>query len=509
MSNSGNETSAGESRDGEKRDGEIIVKGNREESKYMLDIIVSDPQKRSPDNGSSSYVTYQVSTKTNRPSYIRNHQSSGGDEEEGGAEEVLVVVHRRFSDFELLYHVLLNDYPTCIIPPLPNKKIFQYIAGDRFSNSFTQKRCHSLQNFLRRISKHPMLSQSNMLEFFLISSDWEVYKKKLNGTFSNVIHNNNKEEMTEVIMNAFKSVHSQNEMFVEIKKNTEKFESNISKIDKTFSKIVKKNELIIDDYFKVHSNFKDLQEVMTGEEPEGNSLPEKIKTFNSGVIKLSYSLNDLNKFYSFEFLTDMRNLEQYINSLKSLIKLKDQKQIDYEELSEYLSKSLHERDTLLRTYSHGSGGGDMAGAIGGHTNGSGGGGGAAAAISTTTDDEDAHASHRGSTTKTRSKYLLSTTNNFITNKLEEIAGFNQEQIKRDKLKSLETKIESLTAEVRTSKIVTEEFEAECLEEIKLFEKIKNNELRQSLNNLVDHNLQFYEDMHKTWSTINSSLQSHS
>lgn len=407
-----------------------------------LNIIVSDPQKQRGEQAAlSSYVTYQISTKTANASYHKNHRKQNYDKKDG--EEEIIVVHRRYSDFLLLYNILNNDHPTCIVPPLPDKKVFQYIAGDRFSNSFTQKRCHSLQNFLRRISSHPVLSQSGILETFLVSNDWDAYRKSLAGSV-----NGAKEEVSEVFMNAFKSVHNQSEEFVEIKEKSEKLDHNVSKIDKIFHRVVKRQESISEDYGKLNASLQELQELVTTDTQEDSDLRNKIKVFNDGISQLSYGMRDLGKFIDYEYIVDLKDMEHYIDSMKQLIKLKDQKQIDYEELSDYLTRSINEKNNLISGY----GGG-----------------------------------------------------NFFTSKLEELAGINQEASRREKITKLETKITSLTSEVDNAKKVADAFEQEALKEVSIFEEIKTKELKQSLTSLADNHIHFYQKMVDTWSKIEESL----
>lgn len=398
---------------------------------YRLEILVSDPQKRSGDQTTaSSYVSYQISTKTDNPAYYRNNKNDDG----------IIVVHRRYSDLLLLYNILLNDHPTCIIPPLPDKKVFQYIAGDRFSQSFTQKRCHSLQNFLRRVANHPVLSSSSVLMVFLVSNDWDAYRKSLSGHLQT-----NTEEVTDAFMNAFKTVHKQSEEFVEIKEKSDKLDHNVAKIDKIFHRVVKKNDSISEDYAKLGANLHDLQELCSGENEE---VSKKVQVFNEGITQLSYGFRDLSKYLAYEYIVDLKDLEHYIDSMGQLIKLKDQKQIDYEELSEYLTKSINEKNNLISGYG-------------------------------------------GS--------------NFFTNKLEEFAGINQEAVRREKIDKLETKINSLTGELESAKKIADAFEQETLKEVALFEELKTKELKNSLGSLADHHIEFYQRMLDTWVKVDDSL----
>ncbi|AAS51300.1 ACR074Wp [Eremothecium gossypii ATCC 10895] len=399
-------------------------------------IIVSDPQKQRGDKSSSgSYVTYQISSKP----------ATEGDKRSG--EDDITVVHRRYSDFVLLYQILANDYPACIVPPLPDKKVLNYL--DRFSQSFTQKRCHSLQNFLQRLAQHPVLSQSKILHTFLVSSDWDAYQKSLAETVGNL---SNKEELTETIMNAFKSVHSQSDEFVEIKEKSGKLDHNVSKIDKLFHRVVKKQEAIAEDYGKLGLSLRELQElVTTGDDrnSEVGNLGTKIKTFNEGMAQLSYSLRDLSRYIDYEYIIDLRDMEDYIDSMKQLIKLKDQKQIDYEELSDYLTRSINEKNNLISGYGSGS--------------------------------------------------------NFFKSKLEEFTGINQEAARREKISKLESKVQALTTEVENAKKVADAFEKEALKEVEIFEQIKTRELKRSLTTLADHHIEFYQKMVNTWSKIEESL----
>ena len=94
----------------------------------------------------------------------------------------------------------------------------------------------------------------------------------------------------------------------------------------------------------------------------------------------------------------------------------------------------------------------------------------------------------------------------MTSKLEELAGYNQEASRRDKINKLESTISSLTTELETAKKVADTFEQETLKEVKKFEEIKNDELKISLNNLADENIKFYERMLETWEKVDQSLR---
>ncbi|KAH3899230.1 related to Sorting nexin-4 [Saccharomycodes ludwigii] len=422
---------------------------------FILDIIVSDPQRQRDESG--SFVNYQVSTKSNIPSYHENYFDKTRFKNKQDFLNNILVVHRRYSDFLLLHTILVNDYPSCIAPPIPDKKVLQYISGDRFSPSFTEKRCHSLQNFLQKLALHPTYSRSKVLETFLVSgSDWDIYRKSITVTNTggvNVGITGNSgiknEDVSDVLMNAFKHVRNQSEEFVEIKEKSEKLEYNIHKIDKVTHRVVKSQDSLTEDYNKLNLGLENLKELISKEEHIENSreLLEKLKIFNNGILKMTYSLRDLSKYYDYEYLVDLRDMEHYVDSLKQLLKLKDQKQIDYEELNDYLTKAINEKNNLISGYG----------------------------------------------------------GNFFTNKLEEIAGINQEASRREKIAKLETKINTLTSEVDDAKKIADNFEQEALLEVGVFEQIKNETLKKSLGNLADNQIEYYERLYQTWSEIENKL----
>lgn len=441
---------------GNDKDCDILpIRNNKSRPRYILEIRVSDPQKKNGDHGpSGSYVSYQISTKTNNPSYYTSNFGNNQDTTTGNYDmDKIIVVHRRYSDLLLLQEILYNDHPTCIIPPLPDKKVFQYIAGDRFSQRFTQKRCHSLQNFLRRIACHPILSESNVLRMFLTSDDWESYKKNLARVLPSA-----KEEVTDSFMNVFKLVQNQSEEFVEVKEKNDKLNHTIIKLDKVFHKVVKKNDSISEDFSKLGTCLQELNDLIRRNQEFGEynmndnndkKLSKNLKIFTDGIIQLSYGLSDLNKYLDYEYVVDLKDLEHFIDSMRQLVKLKDQKQIDYEELSEYLTKSVKMRDNLISGY--------------------------------------------GGT-------------NFFTNKLEEMTGINQESVRREKINKLENKINSLNNELESAKKIADAFEKETLKEIELFEETKTKELKESLGSLADNHIKFYEKMLETWTEIDANLK---
>lgn len=76
-------------------------------------------------------------------------------------------VKRRYQDFCWLSEKLKRDHPSCILPPLPDRHSLLDMLVDRFSPDFIKKRQLALERFLKRLSEHPVLSNSEVLQQFM------------------------------------------------------------------------------------------------------------------------------------------------------------------------------------------------------------------------------------------------------------------------------------------------------------------------------------------------------
>lgn len=403
------------------------IETNYNDNKVDPDIlfttsIVKQPQKES--DGQNAYISYLIETETNNPVFQSNK----------------FIVRRRFSDFYFLYNVLLNDFPACAVPPLPDKQRLEYLKGDRFGNDFTLKRASSLNRFLKRISLHPILKKAKIYHVFLESHDWNSYRASIKIKTPTNDVNTATDGISDVFINAFKSTSVQNQEFLDIKERSDKLDENINKIDKIFNKVLKRYGDLEQDYFDFSSQVKKLAEL----EPE---LQLPFLKFSDGLNSLSIGFQSLKQFLDNEYIISLKDLEHYVSSIKNLLKLKDQKQIDYEALTEYLNKSINDKNTLL------AGGGS----------------------------------------------------NFFTNKFEELTGVNHDVARKQKILKLENRIESLTKEVDNAKKIFESFEKQTLNEVQYFENIKTIELKSTLGDLADNNIKFYKDMIEKWSRIEKEL----
>ncbi|KAL5106707.1 Sorting nexin-30 [Taenia crassiceps] len=102
-----------------------------------------------------TYIVYEIETVANRKGYPSE----------------ACIVDRRYREFDWLYNRLRQKaYWYLLSPPqpLPGKKVLTQF--NRYASGFVDRRCSSLQTFLRRSTAHPVLSGNNDFVAFLTLS---------------------------------------------------------------------------------------------------------------------------------------------------------------------------------------------------------------------------------------------------------------------------------------------------------------------------------------------------
>ncbi|KAG7877431.1 hypothetical protein KL938_004187 [Ogataea parapolymorpha] len=427
---------------------------NETSQDYYIETRVSSPT--TEYDGQNPYTSYLIEIRTDCASFKQKDYK----------------LRRRYSDFSFLYDCLANDFPTLVIPPLPNKQRLEYIKGGRFTEEFTAKRAVSLHTFLRRVCKHPSLKKSQVFHVFLEDSDyWHTYKSNLKISSGSIDPSNsasqNIETVTDYIMNSFKkpsyeSKHKQE--FQEIQEKSTRLQDNLVKIDHIYSKVLTRQQDISDDFARVSQEFSKLN-ILFSNDFDGKSsndnvdvptkqIAEQFSKFGTNLQKISERSYYLNHDIEYNYLTSLRDLEHYITQLKTLVKLKEAKALDYEMLSNYLEKAKQEKEYLM------SGG------------------------SVTSSTEGAIT--------------------FLARKLESMTGIGSHahgNLTNERIQKLQARIEVLEKERKNAFEVFEKFETDILEEYQLFEKIKTEEINESLRLLSDSYLQYYTDLLRDWQNL--------
>ncbi|KXT15918.1 hypothetical protein AC579_1419 [Pseudocercospora musae] len=387
-----------------------------------LECKVSSPQKEG-EGTQNPYVSYLVTTHTDFKSFMQSH----------------IQVRRRYTDFVFLYRTLSKEYPQCAVPPLPDKHNMSYVRGDRFGPDFTNRRAYSLNRFLKRLTLHPVMRRATLLALFLESSDWNAtMKSRPNRGMSGSESGSGSvlESWTDSFLNAFTKPHKTDKRFQDVNDRASKLDDDLGTVSKTVARVAKREGDLEADYGDLATQFQKLAALEPG-------VNDELTKFATSVHSTSEGWKDLKDFTDQDYLGSLKDMEAYITAVKALLKTREQKQLDFEGLTEYLNKAAQERDTLA---SHGS-----IGASG-----------------------------------------------FLRQKIEDVRGVDHEQARRERQRKLEVQISRLTTEVEAAKKTTEAFDEEVVKEVADFERIKAVEFRDTLGGLADANIKFFQNNIEIW-----------
>ncbi|KAI5287014.1 intercellular trafficking and secretion [Ascosphaera atra] len=209
----------------------------------VLECTVDAPMKEN-DGTKDAYISYLTDFKTfHKPDFA---------------------VRRRFTDFLFLYKTLFREYPACAIPPLPDKQRMEYVRGDRFGKDFTQRRAWSLNRFVKRLTLHPVLRRAPIFAVFLESSDWNAYMRTQPGRRTQQPMNNDNgptgifDNFTDTFVNAFTKVNKPDKRFVEVKEKSDKLDEDLSHVEKSIVRVVRRESDIEADYDDLATQFRKL-----------------------------------------------------------------------------------------------------------------------------------------------------------------------------------------------------------------------------------------------------------
>ncbi|KAL0137534.1 hypothetical protein V8B55DRAFT_1529229 [Mucor lusitanicus] len=403
-----------------------------------MDITISDPQKHQ-DATQGAFITYLVTTNTQ----VENFSSSKPRP-----------VRRRYQDFVWLHTTLSLEYPACIVPPLPEKHRLEYIKGDRFSAEFIQRRQLSLQWFLDRISRHPLLQKSQCTRIFLESTDFKNDKRS---QVLNIPHTTSIiDSISDTLVNAFAKLKKPDERFEEMKEQISKLEDNLNTVEKLYFRINKRQLDLQNDYTNFANSIQGLSALETN---ITNSLYQFAETSKA----YSKAMKDMTEVEEVQFLNEIHELLAYCHAAKDVLKARDQKQLDFEELSVYLHQTVQLRD---RTQYPGRKYNDRGMAAGG-------------------------------------LYI----SDYVTDKLNEVRGVNMERARREKLSKLEMRVKELQDEVTRANDDSNGFSNQVIKEFEVFQKTKTLELKQGLLAYADCHIEFYQKGTAIWEKVLPVLES--
>lgn len=467
---------------------------------YTIDVKVSHPIS-DKDGNAKLFISYLITTVSNHPLV-----TSLASNKETDSSSVVVKVRRRYGDFRFLHDCLVNDFPECLVPPLPAKLNIKYLTGDTFSTSFVHKRLHSLDRFIKYICLHRYLLQLSVFHYFISdSAEWGTFTKNLKvfkngaasaeegefnglGVMGKVV---NEDLLTETVMNFFtssKHKRETNKDILVILDKLKKLYENLVKLDKIFSKLNKKNSDLRLDYEQFSNQINKLAQVHSNTVLANESSlvdPNKLiqttaetgmyvndfKVFLDSLLYFLEHWATLHHYIDESFLVALKDCAKYIVRFTDLIELQHNKKIDLQVLQDYLSKAR----------------GDLA-AIGG---------------APTSQQKPVILGQPGAT----SGGLVNNTTQLIKDTILTSATPNIGSLHADhKRTKLESRITQLEAEIKaqtqlvnhlTSRIINEEYPN--------WDAFNKAQLKLSMVELCDEQISFYKDLVDNWTGVEEKL----
>ncbi|KAI8080173.1 uncharacterized protein B0P05DRAFT_579104 [Gilbertella persicaria] len=256
-----------------------------------MTIRIDDPQKSTD----GSFITYRVFTMTALEIYSVDNRP----------------VRRRFRDFLWLHNALTIEFPACVVPPLPEKHRMKYVKGDRFDPMFIEHRRLALQWFMDRIARHPLFQASQYTRLFLESTDFSLVKVK-----------------------------KPDQKFVDMKETIDKFEDNLNIVEKLYSRIGKRQQGLEQHYTHFAGSIRGLSALETNVDQPLRQFAEATESYVEG-------LKQMREQEDLMFLNDVHELLNYCNATKEQLLERDQKQVQFEDLSTALQSIVLERERVL------------------------------------------------------------------------------------------------------------------------------------------------------------------
>lgn len=402
---------------------------------YLL-VQVKDPVKEL-DGTKDVYISYLVEARTNLPTFTQTNPSA----------------RRRFQDFVFLREHLARDFPACVVPPLPDKHRLEYLTGDRFGPEFVEKRRFDLHRFLERLARHPTLQRSTLVRAFFESTEWNV---QMHSHLAHPPHPDDQnrsptspakllDAVSDTLLNAFARVRKPDDRFVDMRDSGDRFIEALTIQERLWGR---SRSRTID----MGADYHDLAVAVQGLGFLESGITDPLNHFSNTLLEFSAILKHNAHTTADPFLSHLYSLHQYAQTQRAVLRLRDQKQLDFEELSDYLSGVTVERDRLAAVMSGRAG--NRAGL-----------------------------------------------GQFLREKVDALRGADDDRSRVERMGKLDKKIRELEDAVTNANEVSDAFSDETLKEHAIFQHARRSEMKEMLGNLADGQIEMYKSAMDEWERI--------
>ncbi|KAE8216838.1 hypothetical protein CF327_g35 [Tilletia walkeri] len=424
---------------------------------YLL-VQVTDTR-RELEGTKEMFISYGIRAETNLAHFNRTRVST----------------RRRFQDFVFLRDNLVKDFPACVVAPIPDKHRLDYLTGERFSNEFIEKRREELQTFLERVCRHPTLQRSQLLSAFLESTEWHVdmhvHASKVSsevGAAGGIL-----DSISDTLLNSFAKVRKPDERFLEMREGLDRFEEAMASTERVMlRKRTRVSALVLNDIYApslgtvpedLASDYEELATSFEGLGSLESGITDPLNRFASTLLEFAKLQRNVSERSTDAMLSQMHSMLGYTASHKTVLKLRDQKQIDFEELVDYLSGVVAERDrlaSLASPYGAGHGQGGVRSGITG----------------------------------------------FLRDRMDSLRGVDEERTRVERMQRLDGRIQELQEAVTAAHDTSIAFNSEMVREANIFNLAKAQEMKELLGTMADGQIELHRSAMESFDALIPSLE---
>ncbi|XP_056445189.1 sorting nexin-4-like [Gadus chalcogrammus] len=202
-----------------------------------LEVSVAETEKRNGKNAMNMQETFTVYLVETRPV----------EPLADGRQPAPDSLWRRYSEFEILRSYLLVTYPAVVVSPLPEKRaefVWHKLSADNMDPDFVERRRVGLENFLQRVTSHPVLSHDSILYQFL--TEEQGWKEAVSDTGFQ-----DKADSRLRALSATFRVRNPDRRFVEMKHYSDELQSHTSQLLRARARVADR----LYGVYKVHGNY--------------------------------------------------------------------------------------------------------------------------------------------------------------------------------------------------------------------------------------------------------------
>lgn len=425
----------------------------------MPTLVVSNPEKHG-EGIKDSYVTYEISTEWRTGEKAR--------------------VRRRYQDFIWLLSKLAEQVEAgVIIPPIPDRQLLEYM--DRFSPDFIKKRQYGLERFLRRTLAHPHLSKHPALHAFLtqtilVGAEEEgastpVPKMESPSGMAAVI-----EKLSDAVINALaSSSRSVDDRFVNMRSVADLLEAHLERVASLHGKLASAfsgmSEALLGSsqaMAQVSSGLSQLERLLVAEPgakaaaaaaaaasapPQHMPIRSIVGDFAQLEEERSATCAKMAEEMELRAHRLLVELTHYCRGAKQALRLRDQKQFEWQDLHDHLAATREELANLTGDPSH-------------------------RAASPSAGDEPPEPQSMSASAGELIRAHKSAVVNFFTEKIDSFRGVDPITSRAERTRRLQERIAELEAALATSKTQSGSIDGRLEEEFAGFQAMIGREVHQ-------------------------------